>query len=134
LFVDEIVSLVPRVSVHARRTFRADEPFFAGHYPGAPITPGVLLCEAIFQAGALLVAASMPDLAGRVPVLTRVRQAKFRRPVLPGETVELEVALTDQLASAYVFHGTARVAQEQAVAIDYACALVPAPGSTAADR
>lgn len=125
LFVDEVVEVAER-RVRARRTFRADEQFFQGHYPDRPIVPGVLLCEAIFQTGALLVGLIlMPEGApGKLPVLTRVREAKFRRAVSPGETVDLEVEFLEQVANVFVFKGRARVGDKDAVRVEFACALV----------
>jgi 3-hydroxyacyl-[acyl-carrier-protein] dehydratase len=84
LFVDEIVSQAGD-SLVARRTWRADEDFYKGHYPGAPITPGVLLCESVFQSGALLLAGKFagqgkPD---GVPLLAKVENVRFRSPVYP---------------------------------------------------
>src|SRR5471032_3011863 len=92
LFVDEIVSETGETLV-ARRTWRAEEDFYRGHYPGAPITPGVLLCEAVFQTGALYLARS---LAGQgkpdgVPLLVKIGDVRFRSPVYPGETITIEV-------------------------------------------
>ena len=94
LFVDEIVSHDGDV-LTARRTWRAEEDFYKGHYPGAPITPGVLLCEAVFQTGALLMAKLMSGAAGQsgVPLLTKVTEVRFRLPVYPGDTTIMEVRL-----------------------------------------
>lgn len=94
LFVDEIVSESPEGLV-AKRTWRADEDFYKGHYPNAPITPGVLLCEAVFQTGALFMArqaqaaGSAPG-AG-VPLLSKINEVRFRTPIYPGDTVIIEV-------------------------------------------
>ncbi|HYC72175.1 MAG TPA: 3-hydroxyacyl-ACP dehydratase FabZ family protein [Opitutaceae bacterium] len=93
LFVDEVVAHAGD-TLTARRTWRAEEGFYAGHYPGAPITPGVLLCESVFQAGALLMAKLMAGTAGGeggVPLLTKVTDVRFRLPVYPGDTVTIEV-------------------------------------------
>ncbi len=108
LFVDEIVSHEGETLV-ARRTWRADEYFYQGHYPGAPITPGVLLSEAVFQTGACLMAKLMQGAAGPggahstgsgrpeqgrtagVPLLTKVSDIRFRLPIYPGDTVLIEV-------------------------------------------
>lgn len=93
LFVDEIVSHEGETLV-ARRTWRADEDFYRGHYPGAPITPGVLLSESVFQAGACLMAKLMAGAAGQgggVPLLSKVSDIRFRLPVYPGDTVTIEV-------------------------------------------
>lgn len=93
LFVDEIVSHEGETLV-ARRTWRADEDFYKGHYPSAPITPGVLLSESVFQAGACLMAKLMAGAAGQgggVPLLSKVSDIRFRLPVYPGDTVTIEV-------------------------------------------
>jgi len=106
LFVDEIVSESADGLV-ARRTWRQDEAFYKGHYPGAPITPGVLLCEAVFQAGALYLARSH---AGReaprgVPLLVKISDVRFRSPVYPGDTVTIEVRKKDEMAGFYLMAG-----------------------------
>ena len=93
LFVDEIVSHEGEVLV-AKRTWREDEDFYKGHYPGAPITPGVLLSESVFQTGACLMAKLMAVNAGQgwgVPLLSKVSDIRFRQPVYPGDTVLMEV-------------------------------------------
>lgn len=98
LFVDEIVSHEGE-SLVAKRTWRADEDFYKGHYPGAPITPGVLLSESVFQTGACLMAKLMSPSTGSgqaataqgVPLLSKVSDIRFRLPVYPGETVTIEV-------------------------------------------
>jgi 3-hydroxyacyl-[acyl-carrier-protein] dehydratase len=94
LFVDEIVSHDAEGLV-ARRTWRAEEDFYKGHYPGAPITPGVLLCEAVFQTAACYMAlkaraANLPPGEG-VPVLGKINDVRFRSPVYPGDTTVIEV-------------------------------------------
>src|ERR1700740_1228510 len=94
LFVDEIVS-ESRDTLVARRTWRAEEDFYRGHYPGAPITPGVLLCESVFQTAGLLLA-RQAQAAGQkpnsgVPLLAKISDVRFRSPVYPGDTVLMEV-------------------------------------------
>src|SRR4051812_35093443 len=98
LFVDEIVS-ADADSLVARRTFRADEAFYAGHYPNAPITPGVLLCEAVFQTGALFLALQMRGEGKKegVPLMAKISDVRFRNPVYPGETVTIEVKKKETL-------------------------------------
>ncbi len=98
LFVDDIVS-ASATGLVARRTWRPDEDFYRGHYPGAPITPGVLLCEAVFQAGALFLARARgggTGVAGAagMPLLARICDVRFRNPVFPGETITIEVEQT----------------------------------------
>ena len=87
------------------RTFRADEPFYSGHYPGNPITPGVLLCESVFQAGAIFLTKKLQSAggapAGKTPVLCRIEEAKFKGMVQPGDTVmgSLPVNLAAQVCA-----------------------------------
>jgi 3-hydroxyacyl-[acyl-carrier-protein] dehydratase len=98
LFVDEIVSEGADGLV-ARRTWRPEEPFYQGHYPGAPITPGVLLCEAVFQTGALFLSrgrGAAPS-GGGIPVLSKIIHVRFRNPVYPGETTLMEVRKKETL-------------------------------------
>lgn len=94
LFVDEIVSEAPHAFV-AKRTWRAEEDFYRGHYPGAPITPGVLLCEAVFQTAACYMALKARAAGAKpgegVPLIAKIADVRFRSPVYPGDTVLIEV-------------------------------------------
>ncbi|MEA1950504.1 MAG: 3-hydroxyacyl-ACP dehydratase FabZ family protein, partial [Planctomycetota bacterium] len=91
LLVDEIVEWT-EARIVCTKTFSGEEDFFAGHYPGTPLVPGVLLCEAAMQAGAVLLSRFMAEEAeGKVPVATRMNDVKFKRMVKPGETLRLEV-------------------------------------------
>ena len=101
LWVDKIISYNGE-SIETEKHFPADHEVFTGHYPGNPITPGVLLCEAIFQTGALLMASKTEGLSQdkkTVPVLTRINNAKFKRSVLPGDTTHIKVVLKEVLSS-----------------------------------
>src|SRR5262245_45964722 len=100
LLIDEIVDWTDRRIV-CRKTFTGDEFFYQGHYPGYPLTPGVLLCEAGMQAGAVLLSKIVDKDKGGVPVATRLNDVRFKRMVRPGETIEIEVDLVEQLAEAY---------------------------------
>jgi len=123
LLVTSIESLeAKRIVCH--HAFLPTEPFYAGHYPGQPITPGVLVCEAIFQTGAILAALTLPpeQLKGW-PVLSRIRDARFRRVVPPGALISLEVELVDVALPALDFKGSAKVGGQEAVRIAFACML-----------
>src|SRR5574341_679223 len=87
--VDRVVTIDPGRSGRARKVVSANEPYFAGHFPGVPVMPGVLLCEALAQLAALVVAG---EEAGEPPPrLREVTSARFRHPVFPGDALELEV-------------------------------------------
>jgi 3-hydroxyacyl-[acyl-carrier-protein] dehydratase len=92
LFVDEVIALEPGVSARAMWTLTGDEWFFAGHFPGRPTLPGVLMCEAIAQVGAIAVLTD-ERFAGKLPLFGGLDGARFRRQVGPGDTLTLEVAL-----------------------------------------
>ena len=113
LFVDEIVS-ESGDSLVARRTWRADEDFYRGHYPGAPITPGVLLCEAVFQAGGLLMVRQAQAAGGKagegVPLLAKISDVRFRNPVYPGDTVLIEVTRKEAMGGFTMMSGTVKKA------------------------
>src|SRR6185295_8609535 len=90
--VDRVTALEDGVRIVALKNVTVDEPFFAGHFPGRPVMPGVLICEALAQAGAILAYRSRGGVEpGRVLLLTGLERARFRRPVLPGDQLELEV-------------------------------------------
>ena len=107
-----------------------ESDFFRGHYPDFPITPGVLICEAIFQTGAVLLSArAKDDLAeGLVPVMTRIKDTKFRSMVKPGDEIEIEVVLEDAIAKLFHLKGKARVGGKLAVSTSFAVALAPKQG------
>jgi 3-hydroxyacyl-[acyl-carrier-protein] dehydratase len=123
LLIDEIVEQTDNRIV-CRKTFSGDEYFFAGHYPGFPITPGVLLCEAAMQAGAVLLSSRVPAGAG-VPVATRMNDVRFKRPVRPGETIELEVDFVERLADAFFLKAKVTCGGKVAARFEFACTLAP---------
>jgi 3-hydroxyacyl-[acyl-carrier-protein] dehydratase len=121
LLVDEIVSRTDDTIV-TRKTFQPEEFFLQGHYPGQPIVPGVILCEATVQSGAVLLSGLTAGISG-VPVLTRMNEVKFRRVVRPGETIEMTVKLNERLGDAYFLTGTAKVDGQTAARLEFACAI-----------
>jgi len=122
LFVDSIVELTS-ARIGTTRRVREDEDFFKGHYPGNPIMPGVLICEAICQSGAILLSRTAADIGEGVPVLTRIGNAKFRNMVKPGDTMEIEAEITERLSNVYFLKGKASVAGKTAVTVEFAVTI-----------
>lgn len=108
LLLDTMISIEPGVHATAQWTLRGDEWFFAGHFPGRPTTPGVLLLESIAQCGAVVVLAD-PVYTGRLPLFGGVERARFRRQVVPGDTVTIECEMTHLSARGGKGHGRATV-------------------------
>ncbi len=125
LWVDSMIEFVDS-SLTTEKFIPQDLDIFKGHYPDHPILPGVILCEALFQTGALLISLmlknSKQDVKG-VPVLTRVEGVKFKRPVGPGDTIIMKVKLKETLGGAWFLKGTLRVRGKVAVQADFACTL-----------
>jgi 3-hydroxyacyl-[acyl-carrier-protein] dehydratase len=108
LLLDAMEEIEPGRRARGRWSLRGDEWFFAGHFPGRPTTPGVLLLESIAQCGAVAVLAD-PRYAGRLPLFGGVERARFRRQVVPGDTVTLECEMTTLSARGGKGHGRATV-------------------------
>jgi 3-hydroxyacyl-[acyl-carrier-protein] dehydratase len=125
LWVDRIVRREPE-RIETEKLIPADLEVFTGHYPGNPLMPGVLLCEAIFQSGALLITAGQAGGKGRggVPVLTRINNAKFKRQVHPGDQVAITVTVREKIGPSWFMKGKLAVAGQTAVTVEFACALV----------
>lgn len=126
LFVDEIVS-ESADGLIARRTWRAEEDFYKGHYPGAPITPGVLLCESVFQAAACYLSLKARAAGAKpgegVPLIAKINDVRFRNPVYPGDTVLLEVKQKDALGGFTMLSGNIKKADGTRVMnVDFAVA------------
>jgi 3-hydroxyacyl-[acyl-carrier-protein] dehydratase len=122
LLVDEIVEQTGDRIV-CRKHFTGDEFWYAGHYPKFPLTPGVLLCEAAMQAGAVLLAKHVAGVPG-VPVVTRMNNVKFKAMVRPGDTINLEVRLVERMAKAFFLDATVTLGDKTAATFDFACKMV----------
>ena len=129
LWIDAVDELEP-ARIVARKWIPPELPVFAGHYPGQPVLPGVLLCEIAMQAGAVLIARQgMAEISDRkVPVATRLNNVKFRQMVRPGDTVVATVELTDRAGQAYFLTGKLTVEGKAVAQLDFACALAEPTG------
>lgn len=122
LFVDEIVSMTED-SIEGKRRMREDEEFFRGHYPGRPLMPGVLLCEAVIQTGAILLSRRIGPGSGKVPVLTRITNAKFKSMVRPGDLIELEARVQETMGDVFFMRGSAAVGGKKVMTVEFACTM-----------
>lgn len=125
LLVDELVELTPGQAAVGRWSLTGDEWFFPGHFPGRPTLPGVLMIEALAQVGACGVLTE-PRFAGRIPLLAGTDKVKFRRQVVPGETLDLSVELTRLGARAGKGRGVASVDGETACQAELTFVIVEA--------
>ena len=108
LLVDAIVELEADRIVGIKNV-TVNEPFFVGHFPDFPVMPGVLVLEAMAQVAGVLVLKSIPDRKNKLVLLASIEQAKFRRPVLPGHQLRIEMKVTKRKASIAKMYGTATV-------------------------
>ena len=128
LWVDSIISCDAETIV-TEKFIAPDLELFKGHYPDHPIMPGVLLCEAVFQTGALFMSRMLQESdqaqvsIGKTPVLTRIKGAKFKREVKPGDTIRMHVTLDENIGNAWFFRGRVIVDDMTAVKVDFGCAL-----------
>lgn len=136
LFVDEIVAETPD-TLTARRAWRSEEDFYKGHYPNAPITPGVLLCEAVFQTGALFMARQALAAGAKpgegVPLLAKISDVRFRNPIFPGDTVLIEVKKKEVMGGFTMMGGAVKKADgTRVLTVDFAVAWKTPEGGAAA--
>jgi 3-hydroxyacyl-[acyl-carrier-protein] dehydratase len=113
LLIDRVLEIVPGERVLAMKNVTMNEPFFPGHFPREPVMPGVLIVEAMAQAGAVALL-SMPEYAGKIAYFGAIDKAKFRRKVVPGDTLHLEVEFVKLKKSAGIGRGTAFVGDVKA--------------------
>jgi 3-hydroxyacyl-[acyl-carrier-protein] dehydratase len=111
LMVDRILEMEPGKRAVGLKNITANEPVFQGHYPGNPIFPGVLILEAMAQTGAVALLAQ-PEFAGKVPLFAGLDEVKFKRPVLPGDQLRLEVEIINMKRGVGLGAGKAYVGDE----------------------
>lgn len=125
LLVDRVVEFEAHKRVLCRKNVSCNEPYFNGHFPGHPVMPGVLVIEALAQAGGILTQLSHGGVAdGRLFYLVKIDNAKFSRMVTPGDCLELEVTLKRTIRNMAIYTGVARVDGEQVACADIVCAEV----------
>lgn len=127
LFVDKIVELT-ETTIKTTKEISLEEPFFKGHYPGNPIMPGVLICESVFQTGAILLSNIISDISEGTPVLTRISNAKFKNIVRPSATLEMEAEVVERVSNAFFLKGKASSEGKTVVTVEFAVSIVEPPG------
>lgn len=130
LLVDRVVSMVPGTSIHAVKAVSINEPFFAGHFPGRPIMPGVLIVEALAQAAGVLAVESLGlSGSGKLVYFMAIDGAKFRTPVEPGCLLTLEVEFVQKRASVCKFAGRALVEGKLAAEANFTAMIADPPAN-----
>jgi 3-hydroxyacyl-[acyl-carrier-protein] dehydratase len=127
LLIDRIIEMVPRERVVAIKNVSINEPYFQGHFPEFPIMPGVLVIEAMAQAGGLLLLTELPDYKDKLLLFTGVERAKFRKPVVPGDQLRLEVSVLAFRRTAARLNGEAYVGQKLACEATLSCQIIDRP-------
>ncbi|WDQ18367.1 3-hydroxyacyl-ACP dehydratase FabZ family protein [Rhodopirellula sp. P2] len=132
LLLDEVVEITEN-TLHARKTFSAEEFFVQGHFPDYPLVPGVIQCECCLQAGAILLSEHTPAPGEFVPVVTRMDSVKFKNMVRPGDTVDIHVTLKERLSNAFFMTGKMLLNGKVTTRLEFACSITPAQPSQSTD-
>lgn len=131
LLIDRIVEFERAKRTVAIKNVTINEPYFQGHFPGHPIMPGVLVVEAMAQAGAVLMLAEIPDRHTKLAVFTGIDNAKFRRQVVPGDQLRIEVDVLSFRTRAGRMAGKAYIDGKMACEATLTCMIVPRAAETA---
>lgn len=126
LLIDKIVDYEPGVWAVGKKCVSGNEPFFAGHFPGMPIMPGVLIMEALAQVGAVA-ALSLPENKGKIAVFGGIKKARFKKQVAPGDVLDLSCELVERRGPVGIGAVTARVDGKLAVSAEITFAIVEGP-------
>ena len=137
LLIDRVIDMTPKQRIVAIKNVTLNEPFFQGHFPGFPIMPGVLMVEAIAQAGGALLLTEIEDRAHKLVVFTGIERARFRRQVVPGDQLRIEVEVLVWRRTAVRMRGVASVGDKRAAEAVLSCQIVSRskaePAATAGD-
>jgi len=125
LLIDRVVELVRMQRIVAIKNVTINEPFFQGHFPTYPIMPGVLMVEAMAQAGGALLLTEVPDRDDKLMVFTGIDEARFRAPVVPGDQVRIEVEVLKWSRRGATMRGNAYVDSKLVCEAEIKCQLVP---------
>ena len=135
LLIDRVVEMEPKRRIAAIKNFTINEEFFTGHFPGFPVVPGVLLVEAMAQAGGILLMHDDPDRAKKLLLFMSIERARFRRPVVPGDQLRLEVKVVVWRSNAVKMEGTASVDGKVACQATITCRMTDrAPAAADAEQ
>jgi 3-hydroxyacyl-[acyl-carrier-protein] dehydratase len=124
LLIDRVIDLTRKERIVAIKNVTVNEPFFQGHFPNLPIMPGVLIVEAIAQAGGALLLTEVADQAEKLMVFTGIERARFRRPVVPGDQLRIEVEVKAWRMTAVRMAGKAYVGDKRVAEATVTCQLV----------
>lgn len=124
LLIDRVIEIEQRKRIVTIKNVTINEPFFTGHFPGYPIMPGVLIIEAIAQSGGALLLTEIPDRDNKLMVFTGIERAKFRKPVVPGDQLRIEVEVIVWRTTAVKMQGRAFVGGKLACEAIVTCQLL----------
>ena len=128
LLVDRAVEYVANKSIRGIKNVTVNEPFFPGHFPGAPVMPGVLQIEALAQTGALLMSKTLDaDISKHLILFMSVENARFKRPVMPGDVMEMPVEVVFARRNIFKFHGRVEIRGELATECEFAAMKTDRP-------